>query len=279
MSSSSGSSPASSQSTHSQTQQPISPSPHSAQQNGRPRKSLTDPEATASDAETQADDHAMSVSGDNRSTLSALRRLDPVERRPELVGGVPLWLLIGAGEQLRKFAQVISSTSSHTTIATTVSDSAPMGAPSSDVSPAPPPATPETLRLLATQLEADLSDLRAELKEANRTLLVRDEQVRILEQQLADMSSTLDSDKDGNQGEQQGELHATVRRLFKELCAAQTREAAMRQRVAGIEQVRKERDSARQDIVKVFATVVLFIVLLGGRTAHYGGAWLDLIFK
>lgn len=260
----------------------MSPSPPSAQQNRSPSKALTDSEATASGSETQTDAHAMSVSAVNRSTLSALRRLDPIERRPELVGGVPLWLLIRAGQQLRKFAQLISSTS-HTTTATAVSDStstsAPTDASSSDASLASPPATPETLRLLAAQLEADLSDLQAELKEANRTLLVRDEQVRILQQQVADMSAALDSDKDGSQGEQQRELHATVQRLFKELCAAQTREAAMRQRVAGIKQLRRERDSAQQDIVKVLATVVLFMVLLGGRTAHYGGAWLDLIFK
>lgn len=197
-----------------------------------------------------------------------VKRTAPVELRPELVGGVPLWLLIGAMTKLSKMAKDFASISSIRTART--SDSSLNGSEQKNNEPVAKQFSPSTaLHLMARHLEEELSDLKTQVLNAQHETRNRDTDVQSLRAQLLYAESRLAElnmqDKDENEYKS---AHETTKRLFSALCATQTKATAAEKQLAEMTDLvtvlQQERDAAKEDVVKAVAVFVLFMFLVGG---------------
>lgn len=180
----------------------------------------------------------------------------PVEKRPELVGGLPLWLAIGAVSQLARFARSLLSLSPS-------SDSTNILTGTLSPPRQPEPAT-EQLRDLAARLEHETFHLQTQLRSARASA----ETWRVV---AADAQRATQLRQDGGNDA----AGKAASRLLATLMTAQTREACanrenavLRARLAVAQAALDKRD---RDVVQAALLVSLAAVALGAAVVRATG--------
>lgn len=220
-----------------------------------------------------------------RANLPVPRRRsrEGVQSRPELVGGVPLWLLLGAMSHVRTLARALNvdpaaalrkrqlrdalkhdeNTSHGRERGNTANSDANVGAvgregedDDTDLS------TPAILRATAAQIDEELATLRAALEAARAERRNWERGAEVAREDAAQLRARLS--KEGTKLTNSSSS-ATMRRLYTELSKAQTRTAAAHRQRAELEQlasaVGSQRDFVREDAIKIIAVSALFFVI------------------